>query len=91
MFYSSTSLMNHLWEDVTVIIWGAPVKLVSENEAIQEEMKLAQHAGVKFSACMSCARRFGAVEKLQSLGVEAVPWVEPFTDLIKSGKKIIYV
>jgi len=91
LFYSTNSMMNSLWDNVTVILWGAPVKLAAENDGIIEEMKAAQHVGVKFSACLSCARKFGVVEKLEELGVEVFPWVEPFTDLVKNGETIIYV
>ncbi|MCL2216839.1 MAG: DsrE family protein [Defluviitaleaceae bacterium] len=90
LFYATNSKMNNLWDNVTVILWGATVKLAAENEVIQEEMKVAQHVGVKFSACASCARRMGLTEKLEELGVEVVPWVEPLTDLIKNGEPIIY-
>jgi len=91
LFYSTNSMTHNLWDDVTVIVWGAPVKLIAENSAIQEEMKMAQHVGVKFSACLSCARKFGVVEKLAELGVEVIPWVEPFTELVKNGETVIYV
>lgn len=90
LFYATNSLMNHLWENITVILWGAPVKLAVENEAVREEMKVAQHVGVKFSACASCARRLGVTEELEALGVEVVPWVEPLTELIKNGETILY-
>ncbi|MDR2736927.1 MAG: DsrE family protein [Gracilibacteraceae bacterium] len=84
-------MVNHLWDSVTVIVWGAPVKLVAENCDIQEEIRIAQHAGVKFSACVSCARRLGVMDKLHELGIEVLPWVEPFTDLVKSGQPVVYV
>jgi len=90
MMYATNCMTHSLWGNVTVIIWGATVKLVAENELIQDELKLAQSTGVKFSACVSCARQLGAVEKLEELGVEVTPWVEPFTELIQDGKPIVY-
>ena len=91
LFYATNSLTNRLWESVNVILWGASVKMVVENEMIQEEIKTAQHVGVKFTACTSCARRLGAVERLEELGIEIFPWTEPFTDLVKNGEKLIYM
>jgi len=91
MQYSINSMTYKLWDSVTVILWGAPVALTAGNEVIQEEIKVAQHVGVKFSACISCARRLDAVEKLESLGIEVIPWVEPFTQMVKDGEPIIYV
>lgn len=91
MSYATNSMANRAWDGVTVILWGATVKLAAENDFIQEQMKVAQHAGVKFSACVSCARQFGAVDKLEGLGVEVKPWVEPLTELLQSGKTLITV
>jgi hypothetical protein len=91
MFYSTTSMAHKLWDNITVVIWGAPVKLVTENEMIQEEMRLAQFVGVKFSACVSCANQLADLEKLEALDVEVKPWIEPFTHLLQSGEALIYV
>jgi len=90
LFYATNSLLNNLWDNITVILWGSPVKLAAENEAIQEEIKAAKHVGVKFSACLSCARRLGVIEELESHGIEVIPWVEPFTELIQGGEPIVY-
>ncbi|MCL2619672.1 MAG: DsrE family protein [Defluviitaleaceae bacterium] len=90
MFYSTQSKINHHWDDVTVILWGSPVKFVTENKIIQEELVIAMQAGVKFSACVSCARKFGVVSKLEELGIEVEPWTEPFTDLVKNNAPIVY-
>ena len=90
MFYATNSKAHHLWDEVTVIIWGAPVKFIVDNSVIQEEMKIAQRAGVKFSACLSCARKFGVVSDLEKLDIEVIPWVEPFTELVKNGEPVIY-
>jgi len=90
LFYATNARMNHLWDDITVILWGSPVKLVTENEVIAEEIKMAQHVGVKFSACLSCARRLGVVDEVNALGIETIPWVEPLTHLIQENQPIIY-
>jgi hypothetical protein len=91
MMYSTNSMLRSWWDSVTVIIWGATAKLVAENMEIQERMKLAQHAGVKFSACIACARELGVVEQLEALDVEVIPWGQPLTELIQNGKHFISV
>ena len=90
MFYAAQSKINRLWDDVTVILWGSPVKFITENKIIQEELEIAKLAGVKFSACTSCAKKFGVVSELMELGIEIAPWTQPFTDLLKEGKTIVY-
>ena len=91
MMYATNSMLYQLWDSVTVIIWGGTVKLVAENEMIQEQLKTAQHVNVKFSACISCATQFGVVEKLEELGVDVVPWTEPFTEIVRRGLPLISV
>jgi hypothetical protein len=37
--YTINSLIHCWWEKVTLTIWGAPTKLVSENADIQEKIR----------------------------------------------------
>ena len=90
MFYATQSKIHHHWDDVTVILWGAPVKFITENEIVQQELKIAKHAGVKFSACTSCAIKFDVVDQLKTLGIEVAPWTESFTNLLKNGETVVY-
>ncbi|MDR0468805.1 MAG: DsrE family protein [Peptococcaceae bacterium] len=91
MMYSTNSMLNHWWDNVTVIIWGASAKLVAENDMIHELIKTAQHAGVKFSACIGCARQLDVYDKLAALGIEIIPWGVPLTELLKSGGTLLTV
>jgi hypothetical protein len=91
MMYAKNSLLRGWWEHVTVIIWGATAKLAVENAAIQEEMKIAQNVGVKFSACIACARQLGVVSQLEALGVEVIPWGPPLTEILRNNEKLLTV
>lgn len=91
MMYAVNSLLNGWWKEVTVIIWGATAKLVAENIMIQEKLKIAQHAGVHFSACKACSDQLGVSEILSGLGIETIYWGEGLTDILKSGEKIITI
>ena len=73
LMYAKNSMLQGWWEHVTVIIWGGTAKLAVENTAIQEEMKVAQNVGVKFSACIACARQLGVVSQLEALGSRSSP------------------
>jgi hypothetical protein len=53
--YRVNSLLKNWWEKITLIIWGATAKLVSEDENIQKMVKNALEAGVHISACIACA------------------------------------
>ena len=91
MMYATNSMLHQWWDKVTVIVWGATAKLVAENELIQEQLKAAQYAGVQFTACVACARQFGVVEKLEGLEIEVIPWGEPLTEIIQSGRPLITI
>jgi len=53
--YTINSLIHGWWEKVTLIVWGATAKLVSENAEIQNKIKEALEAGVHVTACKACA------------------------------------
>ena len=91
MMYAINSKTKNWWEEITVIIWGATAKLVSENAMIQEKIKLAQHVGVKFTACKGCADQLGVSEKLLELEIEITYWGEGLTDILKENEKLMTI
>jgi hypothetical protein len=91
MMYATNSMLHQWWDEVTIIVWGATAQLVAENAMIQEKIRLAQHAGVKFSACKACSDQLGVSEKLVELGIEVIYWGVPLTEVIKDGEHLITV
>lgn len=91
LMYALNSITHHWWEEVMVIIWGAPAKLVAENTMIQEKIKLAISVGVRFSACKACADQLGVTQALTDLGIEVIYWGEGLTEILKDNKKLITI
>ncbi len=91
LLYAKNSMLRSWWDEVTVIVWGAPARLIAENEEIAAELRVAQDAGVKFTACLRCAMELGVVDRLNELGVEQIFWGEPLTALLQSGEPLITV
>lgn len=91
MMYAKNSMLRRWWENVTVIIWGATAKLAAENTVIQEEIKIAQLAGVKFTACVACASQLGVIAELEAQGIEVKSWGQPLTELLKDNEKLITI
>ncbi len=91
MMYARNSMLRGWWDNLTVIVWGATAKLLAENEIIQEEYHTAVKAGVKFSACISCARELGVADKLEELGVEIISWGGPLTEILQNGERLLTV
>lgn len=87
--YGFNSKSRGWWQNVHIIVWGGATKLLSEDEELQETVKKCQDAGVTFQACITCAKLFGVEEQIESLGIETIPMGVPFTEMIKSGYKIL--
>lgn len=91
LMYALNSITQHWWEAVTVIIWGAPAKLVAENTLIQEKIRLAISVGVHFSACKACTDQLGVTDTLSDLGIEVVYWGDGLTEILKDNKKLLTI
>ncbi len=92
VFMYATHAKNQKWWDkITIIIWGASAQLAEKNQHIQQLIKQAIAAGVNVTACQACADQLGSTKHLESLGIEMIYWGEPFTKLLKEGKKVISV
>lgn len=91
MMYATNSKIHRWWEHVTVILWGAPARLAAENAQIQEAIRVAQNAGVAFTACVACARRLGVAEQLEAQGIEVTGWGQPLTALLKDNEALLTV
>ncbi len=89
--YTINSLKHGWWEKVTLIIWGAPAKLVSEDAAIQEKVKEALDAGVHLTACKACADQLGVTGALEKLCIEVKYWGAPLTEILTNGEKLLTI
>ena len=89
--YTVNSLTHGWWEKVTLIIWGATAKLVSEDANIQEKIKEALDAGVHITACKACADQLGVTETLEKLGIEVKYWGLPLTEILKSNEHLLTI
>ena len=89
--YTINSLSQGWWDKVTLIIWGATVKLVSENGDIQNLIKDALNAGVRVAACKACADQLGVTQVLRDLDVEVKYWGGPLTEILINGEKLLTI
>jgi len=89
--YTVNSLIHGWWEKVTLIVWGATTRLVSESTEIQAKVKEALEAGVHITACKACADQLGVTTTLEGLGIEVIYWGVPLTDLLKNDEKLITI
>lgn len=79
------------WDEVTIIIWGATVKLVSENKPIQDLIQEARLEGVHITACKGCADQLGVTEILEGLNIEVIYQGLPLTQILKNDESLITI
>lgn len=89
--YTINSLVHGWWEKVTLIVWGATPKLVSEDATIQAKIKEAQQAGVHVTACKACADQLGVTQALEDMKIEVKYWGQPLTELLKNNERLLTV
>ncbi len=89
--YTTNALRHGWWENVTLIVWGATVNLVCENETIRKEIQNAMEVGVHVTACKACADQLGATEKLMEMGIEVKYWGQPLTELLKNSEQLLTI
>jgi len=89
--YAVNSLLHDWWEKVTLIIWGASAKLVSENIDIQKKVKEALDAGVVITTCKACADQLGVTDALKRLNIEVKYWGAPLSDILKREEALLTV
>ena len=89
--YTINALIHGWWEKVTLIVWGASAKLVSEDAHIQERIGEAADAGVHITACKACADQLGVTEILEKLHIEVTYWGQTLTDIIKNNEPLLTI
>lgn len=89
--YGINSLIRGWWKEVTLIIWGATAKLVSEETLIQDKIREALDAGMHITACKACADQLGVTGTLEKLGIEVIYWGEPLTHVLKEKESLLTI
>jgi len=89
--YAINSLIRGWWQKVTLIIWGAPAQLVSEDINIQKKVKEALDAGVHITACKACADQLGVTKALEKLKIEVIYWGAPLTEILASEERLLTI
>ena len=76
--YTVNSLVHSWWDKVTLIIWGAPAKLVAEDPTIQQKVREA-------------VLNLGVTEALKKQNIEVKYWGVPLTEILKNNEALITI
>lgn len=91
LMYARNSMLKQWWEAVTVILWGASAGLAATSPTLQAEIQRAKDCGVKFTACITCARELGVVAELEAQDIDLRPWGPPLTELLRARAPLLSV
>ncbi len=91
LLYAHNAKLKGWIDEVTVLVWGASQKLVSEDKEIQEKIKAMIKDGVKVVACLKCADNMEITEGLNACNIDVFYTGELLTQWIQSGDTIISV
>ncbi|XOB61857.1 DsrE family protein [Campylobacterota bacterium DY0563] len=91
LLYAHNAKLKGWMEEVSVLVWGASQKLISQDKEIQEKVKAMIDDGVKVTACLKCAENMQIAEGLEACNIDIYYTGELLSDWIKSGDTIISV
>ena len=91
LLYAYNSKKIGLWDETTLMIWGASQNLVRDNEAIATKVKNLSEVGVRVMACYKCADAQGTRDALESCDIEVFSTGEFLTEWIQSGKPLLTI
>lgn len=86
LLYGSVILPREYWKEAHLMVWGPSIKLLAEDEELQELLKSMLKTGVTASTCIVCSDDYNYSEKMKSLGIEPNHTGELFTEALKSDE-----
>jgi hypothetical protein len=89
--YAINSMAHDWWDKVTLVVWGASAKLISEDTHIQQRIKDALDAGVYITACKGCSDQLGVSDKLDSLGIDIQYLGVALTNVLKNDEALLTI
>ena len=87
--YTLNAKLKGWFDEVTLLIWGASQRVLTEDKEIQAKVKEMSDAGVNVVACQKCSENLDIKDTLQSCGVEVFYTGVLLSDWAKSGKPLM--
>ena len=91
LLYAYNAKKKGLWDEITLLVWGASQKLVLNNNEIQEKLKDINDVGVRIIACEQCAKNLNTTDALNSCSIEVFATGMFLTTWLQSAKPILNV
>ena len=91
LLYAYNAKKKGLWDEITLLIWGASQNLVRDHEEIASQLKSLQEVGVRIIACQHCAKAQETRKALNSCDIEVFSTGVFLTEWLQSGKAVLAV
>jgi len=91
LFYLRESLLAGDWQTAELWLWGPPVALAAQDEALLEELRETMGLGVRLSACIDCAARYGVAQRLAGEGIAVRGLSAELTALLRGREPLLLI
>jgi len=91
LLYAYNAKANGLWDEITLLVWGASQNLVKDNKEVAQKLKDIKDIGVRTIACAHCAGEQNTTKSLENCGIETFATGKLLTQWLQEDKKILTV
>ncbi len=91
LLYLRESMLAGAWGDAELWLWGPPVEFAATDDTVREELSLAQSVGVRVSACLDCAARYGVCDALAKSSIAVRPLSAALTEVLRQRLPLLLI
>ena len=91
LMYSGVMMEREYWQEAILMVWGASVKLLAEEEELQDKISAIRASGVRICACVACVDDYKLAQKYKELGIETIHTGAVMTECLKDGWRSITI
>jgi len=91
LLYLRESLLAGDWQAAELWLWGPPVILAAKDDALLAELRETASLGVRLSACMDCAARYGVAQRLADEGIAVRGLSAELTKLLRAREPLLLI
>lgn len=89
LMYSGVMMERGYWDEAVLMVWGASVKLLSDNKELWGKIEKIKQSGVRLCACVACVDEYGVADEYLRMGIEAIHTGVVMTECLKDGWRSI--
>ena len=91
LLYAYNAKKKELWDEITLLVWGASQNLLRDNKNISKKVIELQEVDIRVVACEHCASEQGTKEALVACNVDVFSTGKLLTQWLQSKKSILTV